>query len=514
MTSYSPLIFRSLACRISVWVLLLLLAGSALAAWQYRSLVGTLEQETDVLLRLSSQRADQHDAHLTALSAIAVASDDVRHSLFLDVAATIAQFYPRIDDVQLVPLDSGIEPVGLGPRTPELARIVRAAARTSDGSLALLAYPGRADHYILVKRSPNTAQARYGLMLGIDAGKLIEEASPFWSEHGVALRLSMPDGGPPLVSRGPFSVDTVRFSRVLASASQPLLLETGMRIGLSDLLPWLPTVLALLLVSAAYAVVLAAWRQRARARAAVEQARLSALESRLAHASRVNALGEMASGLAHELTQPLTAILAQVQACRRLLSREAADRQDLAPVVEDTIAQAKRASAILERFRNWSRPQLESASVFDLREALSNVQALLAPQAAARKVRLDFDVPASKVEVKADSVEMEQVVFNLVRNALEAVAPEQGRVAVTLKQSASGVTLDVSDNGPGVAPEIRDRLFTPFTTNRPDGTGLGLALSQRLIERAGGEIFLAEAGPGTTFRITLKSSNPSRKLAP
>ncbi|CAM5182555.1 Adaptive-response sensory-kinase SasA [Castellaniella defragrans] len=507
MMPRSPLLLRSLPRQILVWCFLLLLAGGALAAWQYRSLTGALERESDVLYRLASQRAGQHDAHLTALSAIATASGDGNHALFLDVAATIARFYPRIDDIQLVPLDARMAPVGIGPLSPELAQRVRTAAHESDGQVALLPYPGRSDHYILVKRSPNTAQARYGLMLGIDAHQLLGEASSFWSGPGLVLRLSMPDGQP-LVSQTPSRAGTLRFSKVLDSASQPLVLETDMTIGPGDLFPPLPTALALLLISAIYFVALAAWRQRVRTRAAVEQARLSALESRLAHASRVNALGEMASGLAHELTQPLTAILAQTQACRRLLNQPGSP--PLGPVIEDTISQAKRASAILERFRNWSRPQLECTSVFALRDALGNVQALLAPQAAASKARLTFDMPASAVPVKADPVEMEQVVFNLVRNALEAVVQrDQADVEVTLRQAASEVVLDVSDNGPGIAPELRPRLFTPFTTNRPDGTGLGLALSQRLIERAGGDIFLVDGSPRTTFRVVLKPQNPT-----
>lgn len=511
MTPNTPLILRSLPCQILVWCFLLLLTGSALVAWQYRSLLNMLEYESNVLHRLASQRADQHDAHLTALSAIAAASGDAHHGLFLDVATTIAHFYPRIDDIQLVPLDPREAPIGIGPLSPALARSVRAAAIGSTGQIVVQPFPGRADHYLLIKRSPNTANARYGLMLGIDARKLIGEAGSFWSEPGVVLQLSMPDGQP-IVSRARSSIGAIHFSRALASASQPLILETGMTIGPNDLFPPLPAASALLLVSAVYAAVLAAWRQRVRTRAAIEQARLSALESRLAHASRVNALGEMASGLAHELTQPLTAILAQAQACRRMLDQRGG--QELAPVLEDTVTQAKRASAILERFRNWSRPQFECTSVFDLRDALDNVRALLAPQAAACNAALAFDMPASAVYVKADPVEMEQVVFNLVRNALEAVAQRsQGRVAVTLTQTASEVILDVADNGPGIAPSLRDKLFTPFTTNRPGGTGLGLALSQRLVERAGGEIFLVEDSPGATFRIILKPQNPRMEAA-
>ncbi len=279
----------------------------------------------------------------------------------------------------------------------------------------------------MIKRSPNSDAARYGLMLGIDAGKLLDEAGAFWSRPDVTLRLSLPDGHL-LVDQGdPF--ETIRFSEVLGSASQPLRMETGMAIGPASFFPPLRTGLVLFAVGLAYLVALAALRQRARTRAAIEQVRLSALDSRLAHASRVNALGEMASGLAHELTQPLTAILAQAQAGRRLLGR--GDATALVPVLDDTVTQARRASAILERFRNWSRPQRVPASVFDLREALNNVQALLAPQAARHSVRLEFDLPTAPVPVVTDMIEMEQVVFNLVRNAIEATNNRDGAGRIT-----------------------------------------------------------------------------------
>lgn len=494
-------ILDSLFKQIAIGCLLLLAAAGALAFFQRDALVAELEQESTVLHRLASQRADQHDAHLTALSAIAVAAGSEQHKLFLDVAETITRFYPRIDEVQLVPLDPQGEVVGTEPLDPAAAALVRSAAQASKGQIALLPHPGRQHHYIMVKRSPNSDAALYGLMIGIDAQKLLDEAGTFWSRPGVALGLSLPDGHS-LVgnSRSP---ETVRFTKVLGSQSQPLLLETGMKIGIADVYPPLQTGLTLLAVALAYLAALAALRQRARARAAVEQARLSALESRLAHASRVNALGEMASGLAHELTQPLTAILAQAQAGRRMLGQ--GDASALEPVLDDTVTQARRASAILQRFRNWSRPQRGAATAFDLREVLANVRSLLAPQAALHGAQLEFEMPEHSVSVVADPVEMEQVVFNLVRNAIEAAgnATGTGRIVVKLEQDGSQTVLDVADNGPGVAEELRPRLFTPFTTTRADGTGLGLALSQRLVERAGGEIALVDGGPGATFRVTL-----------
>ncbi|WP_244513151.1 MULTISPECIES: ATP-binding protein [unclassified Ensifer] len=433
---------------------------------------------------------------------MAVASEGRRHDLFLDVARTITRFYPRIDEVQLVPLDPAIETIGTTPLDTATADLVRAAAKASDGRIALLAHPQRPDHYIMIKRSPNTAEARYGLMLGIDAARLIGDGGPFWSRREVAVSLFLPDGHSLLSS--PALPGAIRFSKALGSASQPLRLETGREIGLTGMFPPLRTGLTLLAISLAYLAALAALRQRARTRAAVQQATLSALESRLTHASRVNALGEMASGMAHELTQPLTAILAQAQAGRRLLAQ--GQYEALAPALDDNVAQARRASAILERFRNWSHPHAAPPAAFDLRAALANVKALLEPEAASRGVQLDFLVPETPVVVVADPVEIEQVAFNLVRNALEALdgqPHDRGRVAVTLADQGSNAVFEVSDDGPGIAPDIRPRLFTPFTTTRVGGTGLGLALSQRLVERAGGEIALLETHHGATFRVVL-----------
>ncbi|CAH1649936.1 Histidine kinase [Hyphomicrobiales bacterium] len=500
-----PILENPIALIIIGCLLLVAVAG-ALAIVQRHALVADLEQESVVLHRLASQRADQHDAHLTALSAIAVAAEGQRHDLFLDVAATIARFYPRIDEVQLVSLDPQGETVGTEALDPAMADLVRSAARGSDGRIVLQQHPAKPNHYIMIKRSPNSEAARYGLALGISAEKLLAEGGAFWSRPGISLRLSLPDNRP-LIDYGA-TPETIRFSKPLSSLSQPLLLETGMKISLGDLFPPLKTGLTLVAVGLIYLALLAALRQRARTRAAMEQARLNALDSRLAHASRVNALGEMASGLAHELTQPLTAILAQAQASRRLLSR--GDTGALAPVLDDTVTQARRVSAILDRFRNWSRPQRISAIAFDLREAVRNVQALLGPQAAQHGAQVEFEVPENPVSVVADSVEMEQVVFNLVRNAIEAAGRESGggRVWVRLRQEESGIVLEVADNGPGVADALRPRLFTPFTTTRAGGTGLGLALSQRLVERAGGEIALVDGGPGATFQVVLPRGEP------
>lgn len=492
---------------VSLGLLVLLLPLAVLTFVSGNALVAELEQESATLHRTVSQRADQHDAHLTSLSALATTAEGMRPEVFLDVAATISRFYPRIDEVQLVPLDSRGTIVGTSEIDLELADRVRSAARASDGEIVLLAHQRKPHHYIMVKRSPNSKNAVYGLMLAIDSAKLLDDAGPFWTRNSVALSLSLPDGHM-LASRGE-TVGPLRSAMVLTSASQPLQLVTGMTIGFGDLFP--PAITGAIMVVAAlvYVAVLSLLRQRRRTQLAVEEARLNALDSRLAHASRVNALGEMASGLAHELTQPLTAILSQVQAGRRLLAQ--GETAVLSSVLDDTVTQARRASAILDRFRNWSRPTKASGPAFDLRDALDNVEALLGPSAKAHGTTLVFNKPAHPVMADADPVEMEQVVFNLVRNAIDATARiGEGRVTVILLQEEDQIVLDISDNGQGVAPELRPRLFTPFTTTRTDGMGLGLALSQRLVERVGGEIALVDGNGGATFRVVL----PREKTVP
>src|SRR5690606_9181444 len=130
------------------------------------------------------------------------------------------------------------------------------------------------------------------------------------------------------------------------------------------------------------------------------------------------------------------------QAGRRLLER--GDRDRLASALEDTVAQARRASAILERFRNWSRPQAAPVQAFDLRDALRNVAALLDRQARAQGVALVFDLPPGPVPLRADPVEMEQVAFNLLRNALEALRDRPaGQVRVTLRSDAGKAVLTI-----------------------------------------------------------------------
>lgn len=486
---------------VAAWVASMFLGCVFIGVWNYQTLHSGFTEESRALHRTLSQRADQHDAHLTALSAIAQAPLDTGHALFRDVAGTISRFYPRIDDIALVPLDGSLPATSIRPENSIPTDHVRSTAQQLGTTVAIESNPMQPGHYIMVKRSPNNANALYGVVLNIDARRLADDVGAFWQVPTAHLQLSLPDGTA-LMPAGTTSPGFA-FSQTLGSASQPLRLDTHKAVNLTDLFP--ATALAVLLgatgtVSMIIGLML---RQRQRIRSAMEGARISSVESRLAHASRVNALGEMAAGMAHELTQPLTAILSQAQAGRRLLVR--GNHAGVAEVLDETVSQAQRASAILQRLRNWSRPQGSAPVAFDLRDALATVRALMTREAESRRILLGFHMPDTPVMICADPVEMEQVVFNLIRNAFEALSEtRQPRPAVnvSLRLNEGKACLDIVDNGAGVAESVRARLFTPFTTTRVHGTGLGLTLSQRLVERAGGQLQLLDGTDLTTFRVT------------
>lgn len=222
--------------------------------------------------------------------------------------------------------------------------------------------------------------------------------------------------------------------------------------------------------------------------------------ARLEHASRINGLGEMAAGIAHEITQPLTAILGQAQAGRRLL--EQGDLAATRAVLDETVTQSKRAADILDRLRKWIRFEEHVMAIVPLQPAIDNVASLLSSELAQRGVRLKQEVYGTGLAVRADAVQLEQVIFNLVRNALDAAPAGAGCITIRYHAEKANAVLDVEDNGPGIAEAVRPRLFEPFVTNKKDGLGLGLVLCQRLVERMGGTIVLMDGVP-TTFRITL-----------
>jgi len=483
-----------------LWAVLVSLVLAILAASERQRLVGEFNTKSTILHRLASQRADQHDAHLTSLSAIFVAGGTVRQDLLLDVAATIMRFYPRIRSVNVIPFSLSETAIETSPVLSDAdVAFVRQMARQSTGPLQTGHMPSAQGQYLLVKRSPNTDAARHGVALCIDAQALVATDDPFWQMPSVSYRLSMP-GGAHLT--GTIAEGGVVFSKPLGSASQPLLFQTSLAIQPGDLLPLGKALFLVLLASGVFVISVLGFAQRARTNDAENRAKLSAHETRLAHASRVNAMGEMASGMAHELAQPLTAILSQSQAGRHLVRR--GDVKRLTEILEDTVTQAQRASDILERLRRWSKPSRALTKACALNDAVRSVEWLLALEAKAVGALIILELAAAPVLVDADPVELEQVVFNLVRNAFEA--SDGACVSVRTRLAGTVAVLEIVDTGPGVPPALQSRIFEPFVTGKPNGTGLGLALCQRLVEEMGGEIILVPDAAETTFRVSFPVS--------
>lgn len=441
-----------------------------------------------------------------------MAGEVERRDLFLDVAATIQRFYPRIVAVDLVPLDRPVRYVTTRPGLPdELAETIVAGAEASEGELVLRSVPETSDRYLLVKRSPNTDAARFGLALTVDAGRLLETDADFWRRPSVTRSLSLPDGTV-LFGTGPGNVE-MQFSKALGSASQPLTLAARVSPRFVDLLPVGRVLAVVAAITVLYLMAVLGLRQRVRTRRAERQAQLSADDARLAHASRVNALGEMASGMEHELTQPLTAILSQAQAGRHLARRWDVDGSETS--FGRVVEQAKRAAGILDRLRDWTRPQSEQIEEVPINEAIGNVEALLRREVEKGGVTLTTELSATRdVLLRLDRIALEQIVFNLARNAVEAAAESAERqVRITSDLVETGIVVEIADSGPGVPDNIRNRLFEPFVTGKPDGTGLGLALCQRLTDRMGGELTLVEEHRETVLRLWLPGAPAENREA-
>lgn len=239
-------------------------------------------------------------------------------------------------------------------------------------------------------------------------------------------------------------------------------------------------------------------------RLAEEEAR--SREAELAHVLRLGTMGEMAAGLAHEINQPLSAIVSYARGCTRRLRSGAADAEKLLEPIEQIAAQAMRANEIVQRlllFVRKQKPPRERAAIADL---VREVGHLLAGEARKRGVKLRMDLASDLPEVEVDRIQIEQVILNLVRNALEATPPDRAEAALTVRTELENgcVAVAVTDQGEGLSVEQIDRLFEPFFTTKRAGLGMGLAISRSIVRGHGGRISAARNdGPGATFRFTL-----------
>jgi two-component system sensor kinase FixL len=240
------------------------------------------------------------------------------------------------------------------------------------------------------------------------------------------------------------------------------------------------------------------------------QQRLQDMQSELIFMSRYTALGEMASTLAHELNQPLTAVASYLNGARRLLDDgRTEDLPKVREALDIAAGQALRAGQVIKRLREFVGRGENEKQVEDLRKLIEEASGLALVGAKQAGVRVFFDFDAGTGDVLVDKIQIQQVLLNLIRNAVEAMQETDKReLTISTRPDGGMMAVIVADTGPGIAPQIMERLFQPFVTTKAQGMGVGLSISRTIIEAHGGRLS-AEPNPngGTIFRLTLKTAN-------
>jgi len=497
---------KTLRVLVATW-LLSLLAFATIFAWLG---IADAQRQLDLrgaeLQRTIAQATAQHDAHLTSLATLAIASDPPPVELFTQLADSIIRFYPRITSIALLADESfaTLAVSGGKPSVSQLRQYESSAPSLPRGVSKMLADPTALGSYQLLKRTSDE-EGRLLIALTIDASRLLDDP-----ELPPDLSLQLAKGQTVLVddsapSAAPGTVQLVG-SWLVPSTSQPLTLRLQQRLTVAQILapgPLLLFAITTLILAAGAHLLLQQRRATAEAR---ERQRAHEHQLRLEHAARVNSMGELASGIAHELTQPLTALLSQSQAGLRLAGHNPPDSAALAGVLDANVRQARRAADILGRLRAYVSKSPTTPQPTDVNRIAAEVAGLLGADLRDRGVALAITPPEQPAIVLADPIELEQVLHNLVRNAADAIeASGRGdRVAVAVTTNAELVRVVVSDNGPGIAPDVLPHLFEPFYSTKPAGMGLGLPLCETLVGRYGGSI---EAGNdpagGASFTVIL-----------
>ena len=227
----------------------------------------------------------------------------------------------------------------------------------------------------------------------------------------------------------------------------------------------------------------------------------------LAHVARVASMGEMASAIAHEVNQPLTAIANYASASLRLMQADKMSREESIAVMQQLADEAERAGEVVRKMRGFVRGEQGHPVRIPVAELFADVLRLCGPEARVHHVTLDAEAGADALAVTADVIQLQQVLLNLVRNAIEAIAAADTRersVKLTAMVADKGmVEIQVTDSGPGIAAADLDLVFTPFHTTKPDGVGIGLALSRSIVEAYGGRVWASPVSTGAVFHLTI-----------
>ena len=250
-------------------------------------------------------------------------------------------------------------------------------------------------------------------------------------------------------------------------------------------------------------------RQNAAQRMQVAEQRLREKEAEATQAARFSLVSGMAAALAHEINQPMTAARALARSAQHLLEGHAPDLPRANNNLGNVITQIDHASSVMRRMRDFLRRGRPQVSTFDVSEMLHDSVALARPDATIRGITIEIVATGTLPLAHGDRIQLQQVVLNLIKNAMEALTEtgrKDGQVRLVANEAPSPrrIEIAVSDNGPGITPELAKSLFEPLTTSKHEGLGLGLSISQTIVESHGGRLWLQSGEPGRTeFRFSL-----------
>ena len=244
------------------------------------------------------------------------------------------------------------------------------------------------------------------------------------------------------------------------------------------------------------------------------QQSLDKAQADLAHMTRLTTMGELTASIAHEVNQPLTAVINNANACIDLLPNGAPQLEEVREALTEIIEDADRASAVILRLRQMAKNAPAERSLLDLRHVVTDVLALARYESALRRITIRTDLPNDLPAVSGDRVQLQQVLLNLVMNGMDAMnTVEDSRRVLMIsgrgenRDGMTAVFLSVQDAGIGFKPEEMDRLFEAFYTTKPNGMGMGLAISRSIIEAHGGRLWAElNHGPGATFLFSLPAA--------
>jgi two-component system sensor kinase FixL len=247
-------------------------------------------------------------------------------------------------------------------------------------------------------------------------------------------------------------------------------------------------------------------------RAAEQSAR--AVELRLSQVGRFNLMGEMAAGIAHEINQPLGAIATYAQAAKRILEREQPGMQTLIDVCTKIDEQALRAGRVLENLRKFIRKQEIRSEPIDVNKTVVDVLNLIEADAHAEGIRVGLRLGTGLPVVNANAVQLQQVVLNLTRNAVDAMRDSTGKdrgiEVVTERTDKGAIRISVADHGPGVPRQLGENIFHPFVTTKREGLGVGLAISRTIVQSYGGSLaYRDNPAGGAIFVVELPAPEES-----